>query len=196
MFHLVDRSSNLPSSVIPWWNLRFRLAFGVVPQTSRLTFWPFLKSHIPNARATHAAFHPRNSYQTMQNQNRAGGDGSGGDAGGSSPTVPTGSNAGVSPGTGERRSESGTPDPRPASIKARQGFSDVLVDVSQPVTPDKGSAFNLLGLPPSPATRAGITGASGGGTSGGGRAGGNLGGVGDVMAGQVRCRLGVGVVGA
>ncbi|CAM9299340.1 unnamed protein product, partial [Hapterophycus canaliculatus] len=98
------------------------------------------------------------SYQTMQNQNRAGGDGSGGGGGGGdcSPTMPAGSNAGAPVTTAERGDDSGTPGPRPASISARQGFSEVLLDIGHPVTPDKGSAFNLLGLPPSPATRAGV----------------------------------------
>ncbi|CAM9528352.1 unnamed protein product, partial [Ectocarpus sp. 4 AP-2014] len=125
------------------------------------------------------------SYQTMQNQNRVGVDGS---SGGSS-TVLASPDATSSVG-GERRG-SGTSGPRPPSVNARHGFSEGLLalggDGSQPVTPEvgTGSAFNLLGLPPSPAPRSGITRAPSawGPTAGGGGAGG-LRGMGDVMAGQ------------
>lgn len=122
----------------------------------------------------------------MQNQNRAGVDGSSG----SSSTV-LASAAAAASGGGQHRG-SGTSGPRPPSISARHGFSEGLLalggDGSQPVTPEMGtgSAFNLLGLPPSPAPRSGVTRAPSawGATAGGGAAGG-LRGVGDVMAGQV-----------
>ncbi|CAN0573258.1 unnamed protein product, partial [Ectocarpus sp. 12 AP-2014] len=97
------------------------------------------------------------SYQTMQNQNRAGVDGG---SGGSSTVLA--SPAATSSVGGERRG-SGTSGPRPPSVNARHGFSEGLLalggDGSQPVTPEvgTGSAFNLLGLPPSPAPRSGIT---------------------------------------
>lgn len=156
-------------------------------------------SHTPR----HALFGHRTSYQTMQNQNRGGGD-----ANGNGSTTSTTSNAVTGGSTarsasaaagGERRGV-GTPasNPRPPSISARPGFSDALIPLGDlgngngngnPSTPDGGAAFNLLGLPPSPAPRSGATGASAwGATVGGGKgagAGGGLRGSGDVMAGQV-----------
>lgn len=139
--------------------------------------------------------HP-NSYQTLQNQSRAGSDGGGGGSGSSSTAVAAAGNsstgassAGASGGGGGERRGSVTSGPRPPSISMRHGFSDALVDVgSSPVTPDTGAAFNLLGLPPSPAPRSGAIGASAWGATvgGGGGGGGTSRSVGDMMAGQVR----------
>eukprot|EP00752_Nemacystus_decipiens_P001833 g1768.t1 len=139
------------------------------------------------------------SYHTMQSQNRAGGEANGSSsfttnavAGGS-----TGASTGAS--VSERRgSGASKSNPRPPSINTRPGFSDALIPLGDggnvsgngngnPSTPDTGAAFNLLGLPPSPAPRSGVTGASAWGATveavkGGG---GGLRGGGDVMAGQV-----------
>lgn len=132
----------------------------------------------------------------MQNQNRAGGDANGGGGIANANAVAGGSSTAASTGAsgGERRGSS-TFAARPPSISARPGFSDALVPGGEggggnPSTPDSGAAFNLLGLPPSPAPRSGVTGASAwGATMGGGiGGGGSMRGVGDVMAGQVCTR--------
>lgn len=74
----------------------------------------------------------------------------------------------------------------PESLTGLHGFGEALVEGggSKPKTPEPGAgtAFNLLGLPPSPPPRSGVTGASAWGFAeeGGVRGGG------DVMAGQVR----------
>lgn len=126
----------------------------------------------------------------MQNQNRAGGD-----ANAAANAVAGDSAGGASTGAsgGDRRAGGGTSNnARPPSISARPGFSDALIPVGDgngnPSTPDGGAAFNLLGLPPSPAPRSGVMGASAWGATVGGGGGGSLRGGGDVMAGQVRCR--------
>lgn len=111
-------------------------------------------------------YHRVNSYQTMQSQNRTGTDDGAVsasavtvlDTSGSSPRPPSIKLVGLSPGGGEG-----------------------------PVTPDartSGTAFNLLGLPPSPAPRSGVTGASAWGQT----AVEGLWGAGGVIAGQVWCK--------
>ena len=120
----------------------------------------------------------------MQSQNRGGGDGDGS----SSAAAATPGKSG-SPGRtldGER--PSATAGPRPPSISLRQGFAEALAKGrgggNTETTPDAGgggAAFNLLGLPPSPAPLSGVSGGSAWGATGGGSS--RM--LSDMMAGQV-----------
>lgn len=131
----------------------------------------------------------------MQSLNRGGGDvvvGGGGGSGG----IATASSGKASASRGTLEGERPSPakaGPRPPSISIRQGFADSLSRAggagsgkieTTPADAGGGSAaFNLLGLPPSPAPLSGV---AGGVSAWGASAGGSSRGLGDMMAGQVR----------
>lgn len=130
----------------------------------------------------------------MQSQNRVGGDVGGGGSGGGGIATASSGNTSATRGTleGERPSPAKA-GPRPPSISIRQGFVETLARAggagggkieTTPAEAGGGSAaFNLLGLPPSPAPLSGV----GGGVSAwGASSGGSSRGLGDMMAGQVR----------
>lgn len=124
----------------------------------------------------------------MQSHNRAVADASASTA---SPKL--GVAIGVS-GVGSGGRGSTATNPRPPSLDIRHEFAEALAEGGKggdtKSNPDTGggggTAFNLLGLPPSPAPLSAATGASAWSRTGDGGVWGGGGEAGDKMAGQVR----------